>query len=205
MLFNSVSFLIFFPAVALVYFFMAGRHRWLFLIAASYYFYMSWRPEYIILILLSTTVDYYAGRKMATLAEKSRRKKYLFLSIAANMGLLFTFKYLNFFRDTLISLTGTVGLAVSLPTWNIILPIGISFYTFQTLSYTIDVYNGKTSPEANYGRFALFVAFFPQLVAGPIERPSKLLPQLNKLSLVGNFDYDRVTIGLRLMTWGFLK
>ena len=205
MLFNSIPFAIFFPITVLIYFVLAGRYRWLFLLAASYGFYMAWRVEYIILILISTSIDYYASRKMASLDTKPERRKYLYLSLIANLGLLFTFKYLNFFQDTLSTLTGSLGISTSLPTSNLILPIGISFYTFQTLSYTIDVYNGKIQPERHIGIFALFVAFFPQLVAGPIERPKKLLPQLNRLNILGNFDYDRVTDGLRLMAWGFFK
>lgn len=205
MLFNSVAFSIFFPVVILTYFLLAARYRWLWLLAASYYFYMSWRAEYILLILISTSVDYFAAQRMSQVEDPPQRRRYLILSLVSNLGLLFVFKYYNFFGESITSLAQLANVDVNVLRLDVLLPVGISFYTFQTLSYTIDVYNGKIQPENNYGIFALFVAFFPQLVAGPIERPSKLLPQLRQLDVIGNFDYARVTEGLRLMLWGFFK
>jgi len=161
---------------------------------------MSWKAEYAILILISTMIDYYAGRRMADLKEKIKRRKYLILSLFTNLGLLFAFKYFNFFNDSIRAMLTAISLPVDIPYFNVLLPVGISFYTFQTLSYTIDVYNGKIKPERHFGIFAVYVAFFPQLVAGPIERAKNLLPQFAKKH---KFDYKRVTDGLKLMLWGF--
>lgn len=205
MLFNSIEFLIFFAVVLTVYFILKSKHRWILLLAASYYFYMSWNPAYIILIILSTVVDYFAGLKMGSTDDKSKRKKYLFVSLFINLGMLFFFKYYDFFNDSFTYLTNEVGILQYggvLPTFDLLLPVGISFYTFQTLSYTIDVYRGEKEPEKHFGIFALYVSFFPQLVAGPIERSTRLLPQFKEKY---KFDYIRVTDGLKLMLWGFFK
>jgi len=205
MLFNSIEFLIFFAVVITAYFILKSKHRWILLLAASYYFYMSWNPAYIILIILSTVVDYFAGLKMGTTDDKSKRKKYLFGSLFINLGMLFFFKYYNFFNDSITYLIKEVSILQYggvLPTFDLLLPVGISFYTFQTLSYTIDVYRGKKEPERHFGIFALYVSFFPQLVAGPIERSTRLLPQFKEEY---EFDYVRVTDGLKLMLWGFFK
>lgn len=197
MLFNSAEFLLFFPVVFALYFALPSRWRWLLLLVASYVFYAFWNPAYLLLIWLSTVVDYVAARRMGDSDSQTDRRRYLFLSLAVNLGLLFTFKYFNFFRDTLVS----VGFEF-IPALDLLLPVGISFYTFQTLSYTIDVYRGAIGPERHFGRFALYVAFFPQLVAGPIERSTRLLPQLRRST---RFDYDRIVRGMRQMLWGFFK
>ena len=173
------------------------------LLAASWYFYMCWKPEFIVLLLLSTMVDYFCGLGI----EKRRRAgkpagSVLAVSLAMNLGLLFFFKYMNFFGETLTALCRAVSILFSAPALDIILPVGISFYTFQTLSYTIDVYRGKMAAERDFVTFALFVSFFPQLVAGPIEKASNLLPQLKEKH---PFSYDDVTWGLKLMAWGFFK
>jgi len=205
MLFNSIEFLIFFAVVITAYFILKSKHRWILLLAASYYFYMSWNPAYIILIILSTVVDYFAGLKMGTTDDKSKRKKYLFASLFINLGMLFFFKYYNFFNKSFTYLTKEINILQYggvLPTFDLLLPVGISFYTFQTLSYTIDVYRGEKEPEKHFGIFALYVSFFPQLVAGPIERSTRLLPQFKEEY---KFDYIRVTDGLKLMLWGFFK
>jgi alginate O-acetyltransferase complex protein AlgI len=202
MLFNSIEFLIFFPIVVTLYFAIPQKWRWGFLLAASYYFYMSWKAEYLILILVSTAIDYIAGIKMSGLSEKSKRKKYLVLSLLSNLGILFGFKYFNFFNESVRAVFDSFNIFYNVPAFDVLLPVGISFYTFQTLSYTIDVYRGNKEPERHLGKFALYVAFFPQLVAGPIERSTTLLPQLH---LNYKFDYDRVVDGLRLMLWGFFK
>ena len=202
MLFNSLEFLLFFPIVLIVYFLCPHRFRWIFLLGASYYFYMCWKPEYILLILASTAIDYFVGIQLGKTIEQAVRKRYLWLSLCANLGLLFSFKYLNFFSASLQTLLERLGLAYTIPHLNVLLPVGISFYTFQTLSYTIDVFRGEREPERHPGIFALYVAFFPQLVAGPIERSTSLMPQFRN---VVRFDFERLTDGLRLMLWGFFK
>lgn len=202
MLFNSFEFLIFFPLVVGLYFAIPQRFRWMFLLAASYYFYMAWKAEYVLLIMASTIIDYYAALRMGATPEKSKRKKYLVLSAIANLGLLFSFKYFNFFSDATREILANANIFYDSPALSILLPVGISFYTFQTLSYTIDVYRGVRIPERHLGIFALYVSFFPQLVAGPIERSTRLLPQFRQAK---TFDIERVLSGLRLMLWGFFK
>ena len=200
MLFNSLPFLIFFPCVFVLYYALPFRFRKYMLLAASYYFYMCWKPEFIVLILFSTLVDYFCGLGMAR--YPGRKKWLLALSLTMNLGLLFFFKYLNFFGETLTALCRAVSIPFSAPALNIILPVGISFYTFQTLSYTLDVYRGKLEPERDFVTFALFVSFFPQLVAGPIEKATDLLPQLKEEH---PFTYENAAWGAKLMVWGFFK
>ncbi len=202
MLFNSLDFLIFFPAVVGLHFLLPQRLRWVLLLAASYFFYMYWRAEYAILIFASTVIDFLVARKMASLPTRRERRPLLLISLVANLGALFFFKYFNFFNGEVARLAEAVGVSYAVPALNVLLPVGISFYTFQTLSYSIDVYYGRLEPEPHFGRFALFVSFFPQLVAGPIERASRFLPQLRREV---HFDYDRVISGLKQMTWGFFK
>lgn len=203
MLFNSIEFFIFFPVVLFTYYAISHRFRWLFLLICSYYFYMSWKPEYAILILFSTVIDYFTGIGIGK--TKLNRNKFLLLllSLSTNLGLLFTFKYSNFFIDTINEILGVFNVDdLKIVNVDLILPVGISFYTFQTLSYTIDIFKGGQKPEYHFGKFALFVSFFPQLVAGPIERSINLLPQFNNKVV---FNYDRVVSGMRLMLWGFFK
>jgi alginate O-acetyltransferase complex protein AlgI len=202
MLFNSFQYLIFFPIVVGVYFAIPHRYRWILLLLASYYFYACWKAEYLILILASTLVDYFSGIMMGKTAQKRKRKKYLIISLASNIGLLLGFKYFNFFSSSVQLIINQFNIFVDMPTFHVLLPVGISFYTFQTLSYSIDVYNGTRGAEKHLGMFALYVAFFPQLVAGPIERSTRLLPAL---SVHHNFEYKRVTDGLRLVLWGMFK
>lgn len=202
MQFNSVEFLIFFPIVVLLYFALPQRWRLWMLLAASYYFYMAWRAEYLLLLICSTLFDYAIALYMEALESPGARRMLLFASLSVNLGLLFVFKYFNFFSDSARYLLNQFNLFYQVPTFHLLLPVGISFYTFQSMSYVIDVYRGKQKAERNLGVFALFVAFFPQLVAGPIERSTAMLPQF----LVRHrFDYDRVTSGLRRMAWGFFK
>jgi alginate O-acetyltransferase complex protein AlgI len=163
---------------------------------------MSWKPEYIILIMISTLVDFISGKEIFKSTSKFRKKIFLWVSIVSNLGLLFTFKYWNFFSDSLRAILTSISIPLDPVTSNLLLPVGISFYTFQTLSYTIDIYRGKLEPEKHLGRFAVYVSFFPQLVAGPIERAKNLLPQFYKKH---KFEYTRVTNGLKLMLWGFFK
>lgn len=205
MLFNSLEFVLFFPIVVGLYFVIPKRYRWLFLLGSSYYFYMAWNPKYILLILLSTVVDYVAANGMAKMTTINGKKKFLYLSLIVNLGLLIGFKYLGFIDENLRFLFELVGLGYPNPPPfidKIVLPVGISFYTFQTLSYTLDVYKGVTKPEKHFGIFALYVAFWPQLVAGPIERSNQLLPQLRASF---DFDYDRIRSGLFRILFGFFK
>ena len=202
MLFNSYQYLLFFPIVVMLYYAFPYKWRWALLLAASYYFYMCWRVEYIFLIITSTLVDYYAGIMMAKANSRSAKKRYLILSLVINLGLLFGFKYLDFFTASVNDVFDYFNIFQDIPLFNVLLPVGISFYTFQTLSYTIDVYRGRTKPEYHPGKFALYVSFFPQLVAGPIERSYRLLPQFYERKYL---DYNRVVSGLRLMLWGFIK
>ena len=200
MLFNSLKFLIFFPIVFLLYWGAPHRVRKILLLAASYYFYMCWKPEFIVLIVYSTAVDYFCGLGMERWPEW--KKVLLGVSLTMNLGLLFFFKYFNFFGATLTALCRAVSIPFSAPMLDIILPVGISFYTFQTLSYTIDVYRGRMQPEHDFVTFALFVSYFPQLVAGPIEKAENLLPQLKSERA---FSYEQAANGARLMAWGFFK
>jgi D-alanyl-lipoteichoic acid acyltransferase DltB (MBOAT superfamily) len=202
MQFNSLEYLIFLPVVVALYFALPHRFRWMLLLGASYFFYMCWKAEYALLILLSTLVDYWAALRMGTTEQRRKRRTYLVISLIVNLGLLFSFKYFNFVSDSLQGLVGSFELSRDLPMLNVLLPVGISFYTFQTLSYTIDVYRGVREPEHHFGIFAVYVSFFPQLVAGPIERSTRLLPQFLEKH---RFEYDRVIDGLRLMLWGFFK
>ncbi len=168
MLFNSLQYLVFFPTVVFLYYALPHRRRWMLLLAASYLFYAFWKPGYLLLIFASTVVDYWAGLMMEKARAKSRRRAYLFASLFVNLGLLFTFKYFNFFSSSLAGLFAWAGAPAPLPQLDLLLPVGISFYTFQTLSYTIDVYRGERKAERHFGIFALYVSFFPPLVAGPI-------------------------------------
>jgi len=202
MLFNSLEFLVFFPIVVALYFAIPHRFRWILLLIASYYFYMCWNYKFIVLIVVSTVVDYFSGILLHRTDRKGLRKLLLLASLITNLGLLFFFKYFNFFADSVNAAFDRFNMLSDIPTFNILLPVGISFYTFQTLSYTIDIYKRKQTPEYHFGRFALFVSFFPQLVAGPIERSVNLLPQFRREY---NFDYERVKNGILLMGWGFFK
>ena len=202
MLFNSIEFLIFFPIVVIIYFTAPHKYRWILLLAASYYFYMCWKAEYVILIIVSTMIDYYAGIMMEKAETIIKKRKYFALSLLSNLGLLFTFKYFNFFNNTILSVLNSFNIFYDSPTFNLLLPIGISFYTFQKLSYSIDVYRGNKKAEHHFGYFALYVSFFPQLLAGPIGRSTSLLPQFFEKH---EFDSQRVSDGLKLMLWGFFK
>jgi len=202
MFFNSLHYALFLPLVVGLYFLIPARRRWMFLLAASYYFYMCWKMEYIVLIVISTLVDYYAGLAMGRTEEKAKRKKFLVLSLISNLGILFAFKYFNFFNESARATFAYFDLTYNIPYFDVLLPVGISFYTFQTLSYTIEVYRGKQKPETHLGIFALYVSFFPQLVAGPIERSTNLLPQFYKET---SFTYRNTADGLKLIVWGLFK
>ena len=197
MLFNSLHFLIFFPIVSIIYYLIPHKYRWVLLLASSYYFYMVWRPIYIILIIISTLIDYTAAIYIAKNPKPIYRKVLLALSLLSNLGILFTFKYLGFFTEFINLFRQENFDAIYL-----LLPMGISFYTFQTLSYTIDVYRREREPEKHLVYFALYVTFFPQLVAGPIERSDRLIPQFKKHI---KLDPKNIEEGLYRMSWGFFK
>jgi alginate O-acetyltransferase complex protein AlgI len=197
MLFNSIEFLIFFPLVTLLYYYLPHRFRWFHLLLASCVFYMFFIPVYILILFFTIVVDYFAGILIEN-AKGSNRKFYLILSLVANIGVLAVFKYYNFF----IGNFNMLAHQDMLPLLTIILPIGLSFHTFQAMSYTIEVYKGNQKPERHFGIYALYVMFYPQLVAGPIERPQNLLGQFRAEH---HFDADGFFDGLRLMLWGFFK
>ena len=201
MTFDSLEFLIFLPIVVGVHWQLPGKWRKYWLLAASYFFYMYWNPALIVLLLFSTVVDYSCGRGMEG-AGAGRRKALLLVSVFVNLGLLVSFKYLDFFGDTVNGLCAWMGLAYRVPAMNLILPVGISFYTFQTMSYTIDVYRGRVPAERDFGTFALYVTFFPQLVAGPIERAATLLPQLRAER---GLDREDFAAGFQLLVSGFFR
>ncbi len=181
---------------------MKHPYRWILLLVASCVFYMFFKPVYILILGFTIVIDYVAGIYIEKAADKKQKKKFLVLSIIANVGVLAIFKYYNFFNDNITSLASFMGLSNSIPYLNILLPIGLSFHTFQAMSYTIEVYRGNQKAERHFGLYALYVMFYPQLVAGPIERPQNILPQLHTEK---KFDYEGAVIGLRLMLWGFFK
>lgn len=201
MLFNSFEFLLFFPVVTLIYFLLPHRFRWLHLLIASCVFYMAFIPIYILILFFTIIIDYIAGILIEN-AAGSQRKFYLVMSLVANIGVLAVFKYYNFFIDNTNHLLHIGSAGLNLPLLNIILPIGLSFHTFQAMSYTIEVYRGNYPAERHFGIYALYVMFYPQLVAGPIERPQNVLPQFHEKK---RFDYDTAASGLRLMAWGLFK
>ena len=200
MVFNSITFLIFFPIVTVIYFLIPHKYRWGLLLIASYYFYMSFIPVYITLIMFSTLTTFLTALSFAK--YPTRKRLFLTLCLVANFALLFVFKYLGFFAGLSQSALALMHIPYILPTFSPILPIGISFHTFQSAAYIIDTYKGKVEPETHLGYYAVFVSFFPQLIAGPIERPAALLPQLH---VEHKFDYDRVVSGIRLFAWGMFK
>lgn len=203
MLFTSIEYYLFLPIVAMVYFLTPRRMRWGWLLLASYFFYMNWNPYYIVLIIGSTLIDYWAALQMEKYEERSRRRPYMWFSVLANLGLLFTFKYFNFFSEQASQLMQWMVPGANYSIYlDVLLPVGISFYTFQTMAYTIDVYKGYTKAERHLGKYALYVSFFPQLVAGPIERSRHLLKQFH---FDYSFDYRRVRAGLQLIGWGMFK
>ncbi len=202
MFFNSITFLIFFPVFLALYFGTSGRARLVVCLAGSYIFYGWWDLRFLALILFSTLVDYWLGRSIYHCNVDSRRRFYLYLSLLANLGLLFLFKYFNFFSDELSSAFQSIGIQLSQPTLRFVLPVGISFYTFQTLSYTIDIFRRQLKPTDSLLKFSVFVAFFPQLVAGPIVRASDFLPQLDRDRKV---VYRDLIVGTALITAGFFK
>ena len=201
MLFNSIDFVFFFIVVTTLYFLIAHKYRWLLLLVSSCYFYMSFVPIYILILGFTIIIDYFAGIFLETSTGK-KRKLFLIGSLIANIGVLAVFKYYNFLNDNISMLLHGAGYKNPIPYLSILLPIGLSFHTFQAMSYTIEVYRGNQKAERHFGIYALYVMFYPQLVAGPIERPQNLLHQFYDKH---EFDYDRVVDGLKLMLWGLFK
>ena len=202
MLFNSFSFLVFFPIVTILYFLLPHKYRWIHLLIASCVFYMAFVPIYIFILIFTIIIDYIAGIVIEN-AQSKKRKLFLSLSICANIGVLAFFKYYNFFVDNVNNFFHSLHITTnSIPFLSILLPVGLSFHTFQAMSYTIEVYRGNQKAERHFGIYALYVMFYPQLVAGPIERPQNLLHQFREEH---KFSSQNLLDGLRLMLWGFFK
>lgn len=208
MLFHSGSFLIFFPIVSLVYFLVPRRAKHLWLLGASYYFYMSWNPEYALLILVSTVSTwgsalFLSARRQRPGKGRGRAGRWCLAGcVALNLGILFFFKYYEFAAESVRGLFALGHISLELPAFDVLLPVGISFYTFQAIGYLVDVWRGEVAAERNFLRYALFLSFFPQLVAGPIERSRNLLHQIHEPQ---RFDFGRAKDGLLLMGWGFFQ
>ena len=202
MLFNSLEFLLFFPLVLVFYYLLDHRFRWILLLAASCFFYMYFKPEYILILVVITVIDYFAARAIQNSTDKKKRKRLLILSITSNLLILCIFKYFNFFNENFTGLCYYFGTENPIPALNIILPVGLSFHTFQAMSYTIDVYRGELKAEKHFGIYALYEMFFPQLVAGPIERASHIIPQFYEKHKPDELLWRS---GLRLILWGFFK
>lgn len=202
MLFNSFAFAIFLPIVFGLYWLLPHRFRWGILLAASYYFYMSWNVRYVVLILFTTVVSYVSAVMLEGTKSVRRKRGIVAGALLACLGVLFVFKYFNFVSRSLGDFCRMISIPMHPVTLKLMLPVGISFYTFQTLSYVIDVYRGNVRAEKNFGIYATFVSFFPQLVAGPIERSGNLLHQIREEHV---FDYNQAVYGMKLLTWGFFK
>ncbi len=209
MLFSSIQFLIFFFIVTVLYFAIPHKVRWIWLLLTSYYFYMSWNPKYFVIIATSTLITYSSGfliDKANRIHDEKRsvnlKRLWVFLSLLSNLGILVFFKYFNFFANSLVRVFSHLDISVHIPVVDYLLPVGISFYTFQALSYTIDVYRKDVKIEKNLGKYALYVSFFPQLLAGPIGKSKYMLHQYNEKH---SFDYERIKNGLLLMLWGLIQ
>ncbi len=205
MLFNSIGFAIFLPIVFLLYWFVCNKKlqtQNVLLLVSSYFFYACWDYRFLFLLMFSTLLDYYTGLKMQDASSAGKKKFWFWLSILVNVGFLGVFKYYNFFADSFAELLSHAGLKINVWTIKVILPVGISFYTFHGLSYVIDIYKNRIKPERNFVDYAVFVSFFPLLVAGPIERATHLLPQVKQKRV---FDYTKAVDGMRQILWGLFK
>lgn len=202
MLFNSFDFLIFFIVVTIIFYVLPHKWRWSHLLAASCFFYMFFKPEYILILAFTIIIDYFAGIWIEKTSGEKKRRQFLILSLIANIGVLAIFKYYNFINDHITGLAKLFGYTNQLPYLAIILPIGLSFHTFQAMSYTIEVYRGNHKAEHHFGIYALYVMFYPQLVAGPIERPQNILYQFHE---VKEFNYENLYSGLKRIVWGLFK
>lgn len=205
MIFNSFSFLIFFPIVFLIYWYLGKKslmYQNYFLLFASYFFYSYWDYRFTFLLLFSTLLDYVSGIKIQNSKTEKLKNFWFWMSILINIGFLGVFKYFNFFVESFTDLLNSIGLQVNPFTINVILPIGISFYTFHGLSYVIDIKKERIKAETNFVDYSLFVSFFPLLVAGPIERATHLLPQIKRER---TFNYSKSVDGLKQILWGLFK
>lgn len=205
MLFNSLDFLIFFPIVVLIYFIIPRKIRYIWLLVASYYFYMCWNTKYALLIGISTLITYISGLIIGKCQKGWSKKLVVALSFVSNLGILVFYKYFDFILENINAVLGKCNMQLVSNPFDIILPVGISFYTFQALSYTVDVYRKEVEPEKNPLKYALFVSFFPQLVAGPIERSKNLLNQVKNIENIKVWNYDRVANGFILMVFGMFQ
>ena len=202
MLFNSLAFAIFLPVVFLLYWAIPHRARWSVLVLSGYYFYMTWNAKYVVLIFFTTLVSYLAAIFLEKAEEKSKKTILLIAALTVILGVLFFFKYFNFFNGEIVQLLQSFAIPLSPVTMKLVLPVGISFYSFQMAGYLADVYRGECSAERHFGKYAAFVCFFPQMTSGPIARTKILMPQINTERF---FDPDKVVYGLKQMAWGFFK
>lgn len=202
MLFNSIEFLLFFPVVTALFFLLPHQYRWVLLLGASCFFYMFFKPEYILILVFTIIIDYYAGILLENETNLKRKKLYLMMSIIANVGVLAIFKYFNFLNNNITGIANVFGVHNPVPALRMLLPIGLSFHTFQAMSYTIEVYRGNQKAERHFGIYALYVMFYPQLVAGPIERPQNILYQFR---IRQKFSYENAVTGLKLIVYGLFK
>lgn len=202
MLFNSLAFLLFFPVVTVVFYLLNHKLRWLWLLLASSFFYMFFKPVYILILAFTIIVDYFVGVELEKTVNTRRKKLLLVTSLAGNVLVLVIFKYYNFINENVSDLLIVFDIKNPIPFLNIILPIGLSFHTFQAMSYIIEVYRGNQKAEKHFGYYALYVMFYPQLVAGPIERPQNILHQFHEVKI---FKYENLRSGLKLMIYGFFK
>lgn len=202
MIFNSIDFLVFFGIVFALYFFVPHTFKWVFLLAASYFFYGYWKKEYLILLIVPTVIIYFVGLKIGETQSKGRRKLLLVFGLISGLAFLVVYKYIDFLGSSLFSLAGVFISGLQYDPFKLLLPIGISFYSFKLVSYLIDVYNENAEAERHFGYFALYVSFFPQLLMGPIDRAVNFIPELKKRV---HFDIDRIVAGARLVVWGIFK
>ncbi len=202
MLFNSMAFAIFLPIVFILYWICPHKYRYLFLLLVSYYFYMCLDVKYVFFLLFTTFISYLLGRMLSSTTNQLYRKLYIWLGVFSLIGLLFTIKYLSFFFEIISSFTQAFSIPMDTPTIQFMLPVGISFYVFQSLGYLIDIYRGKYQAEKHFGYYSLFVSFFPQLLSGPIGRGNLLIPQFKEKR---NFDSTKAAYGLKLMCVGYFK
>ncbi len=202
MLFNSLHFVVFFILFVVFFYALPHKYRMALLLISNYYFYMCWKVSYVLLLIVTTLVDYACARAMDNYTDDRIRRRFVYISLLQNLGVLFLFKYFNFFMGTARAVLEVTNIPIDLPHLRVILPVAISFYTFQSIAYVLDVYWRKVPAQRKLGYFMLYTSFFPQLVAGPIERAHRFMPQFFKNH---TFDAVRVASGLRLMLWGFFK
>lgn len=202
MLFNSIQYGVFLPIVFLIYWMIPHKYRWVLLLLSSYYFYMSWNPVYVLIILGITVVSYVCGLLVEKAPDIVHKRVYMLIAVVIAIAVIFVFKYFNFVSTSITELLGLFTIELSPVTIRLLLPVGISFYTFQTISYVIDIYKGDIRAERHFGLYATYVSFFPQLVAGPIERTDRLLPQIKEEKV---FDEEMASYGIKRMLIGYFK